>query len=229
MARALVLTGGFPRDHNFSTTGPLVAALATAGLETEVSSEVDEALAGLSARDDVSLLVTNVLRWTMTASAYAPFREQYGFSPAPPARAGFEAHLRRGGGVLAMHTSVISFDDWPEWSACLGARWLWGVSGHPPVGPLHVEVAAGAHTVVEDAASFDLVDELYGGLELAQDVVPLAWGRVEEDHQPVLWARRHGHAAVVTDLLGHDLRSYESAAHVAILGRAARWLVGPDC
>lgn len=227
MARALVLTGGFPRDHSFSTTGPLLEALGAAGLETEVSSEVDEALAGLAVRDDVSLLVTNVLHWTMGASAYAPFREEHGFSPAAPARAGFEAHLRRGGGVLAMHTSVISFDDWPEWAACLGARWLWGVSGHPPVGPLHVEVATGSHAVVQDAVSFELVDELYGGLELATDVVPLAWGRVEADRQPVLWARRHGHAAVVTDLLGHDLRSYESAAHVAILVRAARWLVAP--
>jgi len=43
---------------------------------------------------------------------------------------------------------------------------------------------------------------------------------------PLLWARHWNNARIVTDLLGHDERSYESPAHRELLTRAARWLTG---
>jgi uncharacterized protein len=40
----------------------------------------------------------------------------------------------------------------------------------------------------------------------------------------VLWARVLGRSRVVTDVLGHDERSYDSAAHRELISRAAQWL-----
>ncbi len=55
-------------------------------------------------------------------------------------------------------------------------------------------------------------------------MVPLAAHEHAGQLHPLLWARVRGHTRIVTDLLGHDERSYESAAHRELISRAARWL-----
>jgi type 1 glutamine amidotransferase len=42
----------------------------------------------------------------------------------------------------------------------------------------------------------------------------------------MVWAKHHGRGRVVYDGLGHDVRSYDSAAHVELVQRSVRWLLG---
>ena len=223
MARALVLSGGFTKDHDFATTESLLTLLGAVGLDCETETDVEAGLARLGSDGGVDLVVTNVLRWSMGAEAYAPYRQEFAFSPSAGARAEMRAHLGRGGGLLALHTSVISFDDWPEWGGLLGGQWVWGRSTHPPVQPLEIEVAAGTGPLPVEPGRFEVVDELYHGLELAADADVLAWGRAGDLRAPVVWVRREGPGRVCTDVLGHDRRSYASPSHAAIVRAAAGW------
>jgi len=58
------------------------------------------------------------------------------FADAAPALAGLlrdaaiestiTQDIEGGGGLLALHTAVICFDDWAGWKALLGGQWRWG-------------------------------------------------------------------------------------------------------
>jgi uncharacterized protein len=228
--RAVVLSGG--PTHDFpATTSSLTGAMAGLGVDAEVHTGVagvDEALLALPGAD---LLVVNALRWTMTGPGVPDrYRERApvdGASPSPAARAAFDAHLAGGGGVLALHTAALCFDDWPQWGAALGGRWIWGHSQHPPLGPPIEVSVVGDHELVRGVGGFRVVDEVYGDLDLAPDVDPLLAAPQPDSGRvmPLLWAREHGGGRVVYDALGHHPPSYAVPEHARIVERALRWAV----
>lgn len=222
--RALVLTGG-PAGHPFdATAGHLASILTGAGYAASVTDDVEGCFAAL---DTCDLLTVNALRWRMLDDRYAAARAEHAFSPSPAGREAVCAFLRRGGALLAAHTAPICFDDWPGWGDVVGASWRWGQSSHPPLGPAWIDVRRDAHPVVAGVvAEFEVIDEIYGYLDVRPDVEPLAWGTAGDNHHPVLWAREYGGGRVVYDALGHDERSFAVAAHHQILHQAVRWLQG---
>ncbi len=233
MSRNLILSGGI--FHPFETTSALVAEiLAGAGIDSEVVP-VDAGLRRLGAGERFDLLTFNCLSWSMTQhDKYAPYRDEYAREIGSAERAGITAHLAAGRGMLGLHTAAICFDDWPDWGDLLGARWVWGGSGHPPPGPLRVTPEPG-HALTEGLGAFAVEDELYGGMELTGDVRVLARATADDSAadaphdsaaQPVLTVRAPA-GRVVYDALGHDERSFAVPERRQMLQRAGRWLLEP--
>ena len=214
MPRSLVLSGGgkFADPwHRFARTSARLAdVLWSLGHQVEVTDFVSDRVADLAHFD---LIVVN--------AAAGP-----GLSAAEQeaARDGLGAALDRGVGVLAMHTGVCALLRLPEWEAVTGAAWVAGRSGHPRLGPAHVQTLPDRHPIVAGLPAFDLVDERYVGLRLAPGLVPLATHRHDGRQYPLLWAREVGRSRVVADTLGHSVESYESAGHRRLLTRAVQWL-----
>jgi hypothetical protein len=221
-----LLSGGLEHAHSFATTSALLAdCLASAGIESDVCSDVDAGLTELGAYD---LLTVNGLWWTMAQERFAPLRTEHAFRLGRSSRTAVTRHLAAGRGVLSVHTACICFDDWPEWGAIVGARWDWGRSYHPPPGDVRVTVAADSHPIVAGVDGFGLVDELYCALDVADDIVTLATARPEAGgtREPVMWILRTGGGRVACDTLGHDERAYASAPHRMLLARAGAWAAG---
>jgi uncharacterized protein len=227
--RAVVLSGG--PTHDFpATTSCLTALLAEQSIDAGVHTDVEAAFGALPG---AGLLVVNALRWTM-ASAGTPdrYREHAGaegVSPSAAARQALARHLRDGGGVLALHTAIICFDDWPEWGEALGGRWIWGRSNHPPLGPPVPVTVTDRHPLTDGVGGFTIMDEVYGDLELRPEVTGLlsaAQPGRPESACPLLWTRQFGGGRVVYDMLGHHPASYEVPAHREIVRRAIRWTAG---
>lgn len=211
MARSLILSGGGEyRDpwHPFAATSERLAGLLRdLGHEVEVSELVGERVADLRGWD---LVVVN--------AAAGPQAD------TSAAAAGLRAALNRGVGVLAVHVGACTLLRLPEWEAVTGAAWVSGRSSHPKTGPCRITTYPGRHPVCAPVTDFDIVDERYTYLRTAPDVVPLAAHEHEGEAHPLLWARVLGRSRVVTDALGHDERSYDSAGHRALISRAAQWL-----
>ena len=214
MPRTLVLSGGGACAdpwHPFAKTSARLAhVLWSLGHQVEVTDFVADRVADLSGFD---LIVVNAA----------------GGPGGPPAalkgsRDGLRAALDRGMSVLAVHTGVCTLLRLPEWEAVTGAAWVEGRSGHPKLGPAHVQTHPDRHPVVAGLADFGLVDERYVGLRLAPGLVPLASHRHSGRQYPLVWAREVGRSRVVADALGHDVSSYESAAHRQLLAQAVTWL-----
>jgi type 1 glutamine amidotransferase len=223
MPTAMILSGGVTHDFP-ELSGRVSELLAEADVSATIRTDIDAAAQDLAG---VDLLVVNMLRWQMLNERYAAHREQFGLSLSDAARASISDWVHRGGALLALHASSICFDDWPEWKAICGARWDWDTSSHPPVGPAHITVNVDRHPIVAGLpASFDTDDELYGFLDLAEDVDPLVTAEHTGAVHPLLWARTVGAGRVVHSTMGHYVPSYESPVQQRILRRSARWALG---
>jgi type 1 glutamine amidotransferase len=228
-ASGLLLSGaGHYADpwHRYRETSPLIRdILAGAGVDVEIDEDIDARLADLRG---VDLLIVN---------AGDPASGSGG-TPAPDvgttrgARHGLDAFVARGGALLGIHAAAASLLDYPAWTRTLGARWVPGVSTHPPFGLTEVRVTGvpveRRHGFpVDDIGDFSLYDERYIFLTVADDVTVLASHEYQGRRHPLLLAHVTGTSRAVYDALGHDVRSYASAAHRALLVRAAKWLLAP--
>lgn len=221
--RALILSGGV--GHDFAATSAQVAhLLGEVGMTSVVDDDVEAALADLAA-SPVDLLVVNTLRWRMEAERYTNLRDDWAFSLSSRGREAIEDHLGAGRPLLALHTAPICFDDWPRWGEIVGAAWNWEHSFHPPLDEVEITVATDQHAITAGVHDFRIIDEVYGFMDVADDVEPLAWGTHSNHEHPLLWAREVGSARVVYDALGHDERSFDQASHQDIIRHASKWLV----
>jgi uncharacterized protein len=226
--RALLLSGaGRYADpwHPFAGTSAAVADIVTqGGLAVEVAEDVDGALAGL-AECAPELLILNI----GDPAGPAPDRAERD-APDPArderSRSGLLAHLAAGRPLLAPHVSSTSLGYVPEWESILGGAWVPGTTMHPELGVARIEVDTDAHPIVAGVADFEVHDERYSWMRVSPQVRGLAWHEHDGARHPLLWAHDHGGTRVVYDALGHDLRSYRSAARRALVSRAARWLLG---
>jgi uncharacterized protein len=226
--RALLLSGsGRYADpwHPFAATSARIAeVLEEDGITTTVTDDVDAALAALPGTAP-DLLVVNI------GAPDGPAPEGGDHAPGDPAvdaaaRAGLLAHLAEGRPLLALHVSSTSLHFVPEWEAILGGIWVRGTTMHPDYDRARVRVETDAHPIVAGIRDFDVDDERYSFLRVADDVRALAWHEHEGRRHPLLWAREHEGARVVYDALGHDAASYDSPEHRGIVARSASWLLG---
>ena len=222
----VVLAGGSPHAHDFAATGAALVDLARgAGLAPTLVDHPDRAVALLDAT--TAALVVDGLWWRMEGEAYERWRTDHAYSPPAPTRAAIEGWVGAGGGLLALHTAPICFDDWPEWGSIVGGAWRWGTSSHPPLGPVEVQVVDGDHPVTRGLPStVELVDEVYGDLALVDGIEVLATARRHPDDadQPVVWAHRHGGGRVVYDGFGHDVASLRQPDHARLVTQALAWV-----
>lgn len=129
-----------------------------------------------------------------------------------------------GSPILALHTAVGTFPDWPAWAEIIGGRWGQDAF-HPDIGTATFRPADGAqdHPIWEGVDSLEAFDERYSNLELLDGSVPM----IQHDTpgvQPVMgWLVGE---SVIYDGLGHDERSYESDGRRQVLLNEVHWLLG---
>lgn len=225
MTTNLVLSGG-PIHDLAATSEVLARTLSDDGVESVVVDDPREAIERLvDPRATWDLVTVNAMRWQMHAARYADLRDDWAFDLRDDEAEALAAHVRRGGGLLALHTAVVCFDGHPVWRATIGASWDWDRSHHPPEGEVTIGVTAAGrrHPVTEGFDAFTIDDEVYGFLDEEPGLVALLTGAHGGRDHPVLWARELGEGRVVTDLLGHSVSSFEHPVHREILRRAARW------
>lgn len=213
----LILSGG--AGHEFEITSAYLADLLK---PLGVSSKVTDDWTGWTGEFD--LVTVNGLRCRLPPDHYEPLRGAHLFATPWTLTHALEQHLARGGAILAMHSAILSMDDWPGWASMCGAAWDWDRSFHPPPGDVYCRYGRQPFTVTDEC--FHLV-RMHGEMEILL-TARVNWNRsvlLEPPagvsslglHQPMMWVRRHGGGRVGVDLLGHDERSLESEDHQRVL------------
>ena len=203
----LLVSGG--RGHPAAAT---VAALAPIlGDDVDVFA-IDKGLAAVSERRH-DLLVVNALAHTMHDERYSDAdRSDWAFHLDSAGRAAIDGWLGAGRPLLALHTALVSFDDWPRWHHIVGGTWEWGRSWHD---------APGRFTVVPTLPGlnpFDVVDECYTDLRVDDHVEVVATAGTT----PIAWRHVVGGTRVAACTLGHDAASFATPGHAAFAARPAR-------
>lgn len=214
--RAIICSGGGDYTdpwHPFEQTSAIVADLLSAsGFDVEVTTDVEADLAGL-VDGGPNLMVLNCGTGGTATPRDAAVED------------GVLSHLKRGGGILALHVASTIFTDWPQWEEILGGRWIRGTTMHPTQGPFTVSVR-GDDGLGLEAGSFETVDEAYTYLHLAPTARVLATNSVAADNQPIWWLNGWGSGRVAYDALGHDEGAYAAPRQKEFIQRAAMWCVG---
>ena len=217
MSEVVLISGSGPYAdpwHPFPDTSTRLAAIVeSVGYTVRISEDVEPTLADPGR---CRLLVINIGNPA---------------TPRPPelieaARAGIEGHLAAGGSILGIHSSATSLTTMPRWPIILGGRWVRGHSMHPAQSDSTIHQTAAKHPITDSLTDFTIFDERYSYLETRPDITVLCEHSHDGLRHPVVWSRHTERSRIVYDALGHDTRSYDCQAHVDLLRRATRWLLG---
>lgn len=222
--RAVLLSGGIYHDYD-RMSAATAGILAAGGMTVEIVTTPSDLAQALDRPAD--LVVVQALRFRMLGNEkYEPFRAEWAYETGADLVGAMGAHVARGGGVVALHTGCICFDDWPGWHEILGGGWIWGQSHHAPgLEPVTVTPSAG-HPVTEGIAPFTVTDEHYRDLSLHSGAQILAQGMTAAGvAHPVAWSHQATHRAV-TLTIGHDLASLTTPGQARFIQQAAHWAAG---
>jgi len=221
--RNLIYTGGWA--HPFERTAPVVADVLAGA---HVTSQITDCLATVRRALDLGnfdLLTVYACRFSMLDARYTDKqRAEYAERMPADVRRSIEAHIGRGGALLALHTATLCFDDWLGWQRLIGGGWVWGQTFHPPLDVVTVE-PVGEHPIMFELEPFTVEDEHYRFLDVASATTVLAVTPSGGVAHPAMWTAG---PRVFVDALGHDERSLTHPAHSTVLRRAARWLNGAN-
>ncbi len=234
-ARILLASGGPTYAHDHAATAAALTTLLEQDGHTVVAvTEHPDELPAAIERVSPDAIVAHMLWWRMLADRYDELRPTWAYESSTEVRNVLHNFVVDGGAMVALHTSTICFDDWPEWGELLGAHWVWDQSFHPPLGPVSVRLAAfdergSVGEVVDGLADYDTSDEVYMQLDIRGDVVPLAFARLANapvtDEHPILWCRSVGRGAVAQFGLGHDAGALMHPTTAELVRRCVAWAI----
>jgi type 1 glutamine amidotransferase len=150
------------------------------------------------------------------------------------ARTNLLQFVRQGKGLLALHHSLASFPDWPEYSNLIGGQYHdtpWKLNGRdmPPSTYEHdmeveVEIVDPHHPVTQGLRNFTIHDEVYGGFEVKPDAQPLLRTSHPKSGPVLAWHRQEGAGRVVYLQLGHDHQAYAHPAFQQLISQAINYV-----
>jgi len=133
-------------------------------------------------------------------------------------QAAFVEYVRRGNGLLAIHSGMSGWAELPVLRGLLGGVFL----QHPPQCPVTVEPQPG-HPLTAGCTGFTLQDEHY---HMAQDdaqVDVFLTTRSEHGTQPGGWRRTEGAGRVAVLTPGHNLEIWLHPSFQTLLVNSMKW------
>jgi hypothetical protein len=151
-------------------------------------------------------------------------------------KAAFLAFLKRGGGLVALHHSIASWQDWPDYERIVGVKYFlkpatregkqFPKSGYQHDVDFRVHVADPKHPITEGMNDFDIRDETYSGYLVNPKVHVLLTTDHPKSEKIIGWTREEGKARVAFIELGHDNKAYTNPSYKKIVERAVLWAAG---
>jgi putative membrane-bound dehydrogenase-like protein len=151
-------------------------------------------------------------------------------------RENFEAYLKRGGGVVAIHGGAVSRDhDW--FKGVIGGSWKFGqtkwMEGH-----MSLYFTDRENPITQGASNFDLDDEIYYDMEMLPEVQILAAAYTPKpkqgdakpgspvsvyDIQPQMWTYETGNRRAFVCIPGHQYVNFSHSSVQTLLLRGIAW------
>jgi len=136
-----------------------------------------------------------------------------------------------GTGIIFLHHSLVSYQDWDELGNIRGGKYRergYGAdsskfSGYEHGLDLQVKVLDQNHPVTKDMQDFQIYDEGYYNLEMLPDIVPLLQTSHPLCASYVAWTNEYKQSRIVYIMLGHDRQAYENFSFRQLIGNAIHW------
>ncbi|MFW5972697.1 MAG: ThuA domain-containing protein [Bacteroidota bacterium] len=142
----------------------------------------------------------------------------------------FLSLFERGIGVVFLHHSIVSHQEWDEYEMIVGGRyfesaWQDEGRGYGPSTYRHdqefvVQVVQPDHPVTSGLNDFPIRDETYLNYRVHDFVTPLLRTDYRESGEVLGWTHEYENSRVVYIMLGHDHQAYQHPAFRQILASA---------
>lgn len=208
----LLVTGG----HSFDTTGFFSLFLSYEGISV----------------DTISQPRANKLLEEMNNSGYdvIVFYDMWQ-DITEPQKEVFLKLLENGTGMVFIHHSLVSYQNWDEFINIIGGKYCqegYGIdslkfSGYKHDLNLQVKVLDQDHPVTKNIQDFRIPDEGYSNIEMLPSVTPLLETKHPSCAKYVAWANEYSNSRIIYIMLGHDRQAYENGSFKQLIRNAIYW------
>jgi uncharacterized protein len=140
--------------------------------------------------------------------------------------------LKKGSNMIFLHHSLVSYQNWSEFIKILGGQY----HTHPVVvngDTLHasyehdvnipVKVENRKHPVTRGIPDFEIVDEVYGDVEILPQVKPLLSTTHPKSMRYLAWVNHYGNSDLIYIQLGHGPSGYSNPNFRKLIQQAIEW------
>jgi type 1 glutamine amidotransferase len=121
--------------------------------------------------------------------------------------------LKLGKGLLFLHHSLCSYQDWNEYKTIVGGKYH--EEKNTPQSSTYqqdvsftVKIADPKHPVTKGIKDFEILDEVYGNTEVLPEVIPLLTTNNSQSSPVIGWTHKKEKSRIVYIALGHDRNAY---------------------
>ncbi len=151
---------------------------------------------------------------------------------SPKRQENFVKLLNRGVGVLALHHSMGSFQQWDEYAKIIGGKYYLKPTAENPASTykhdvdFRVHIADNKHPITRGVADFTTHDETYKNCGFQKDNRVLLTTDDPTSDKQIGWVRNYGKAKVCCIQVGHGPSVYAEPNYRRLIAQAIRWCAG---
>jgi type 1 glutamine amidotransferase len=144
-----------------------------------------------------------------------------------PEKKAFLNLLEKGLGMVFLHHSLASYQEWDEFADIIGGRYILSDQGgstyrHGVDMPVHI--VSGDHPLTKGINDFVIHDEVYGNFKVLPDVNALLTTTHPESGEIIAWTNTAGKSRIVYIQLGHDHHAYENPDFRLLMNQTIDWV-----
>jgi len=138
--------------------------------------------------------------------------------------------LDNGMGMVFLHHSLVSYQDWPLFEKIIGGKYHrkasrgQGASTYQHDVDFIIEVVDSNHPITNGMTEFNIHDEVYGGFSVASHVHPLLKTNHPQSSSTIGWYHIYRNSRIVYIQPGHDHHAYNNHNYRRIVQNAIDWV-----
>ena len=137
--------------------------------------------------------------------------------------------LKEGKGMVFLHHSLVSYQDWDEFEKIIGGRYVLKSVNHDSSTYQHdvnipVTISDKEHPITKGMDDFVIHDEVYGNFNVLPGVHPLLTTNHPESGEIIGWTNTYGKSRIVYIQLGHDHFAYENPNFSRLVKQSIDWV-----
>jgi type 1 glutamine amidotransferase len=223
------------RELDGAELGKLKVVVVTGGhdFEREPFFKMLDSIEGITYTEaiqkDQSELFEDISGWDYDVIVFYSMTQQI----SEKRRKNFLKLLEKGVGVVALHHTICSFQEWPEFKKIIGAKYylkdtmedgvMCKAGSYQHDIDMEISVVDKQHPITDGMSDFSIHDEGYKNCWFDQDNHVLLTTDHAASDKTVGWVRRYGNAKICTIQLGHDSKAYENRNYGLLVNRAILW------
>ena len=141
--------------------------------------------------------------------------------------------LEEGKGVVFLHHSLVSYQEWNEFEKIIGGRY--GLTNKDQDSSTYrhdvdipVTIVDKDHPITRGMHDFVIRDEVYGNFKVLPTVHPLLKTTHPESGEIIGWTNSYGKSRIVYLQLGHDHFAFENPDYRQLVKQAIEWVQKDD-